>query len=574
MREPEPIVSSTFLKPTDTLNSDHEHDREQDSKQKRVKAKPDRPAGVYGNNGITVGATFASRRELWKAGVHGMSQAGIHGRSDAPAYSLVMSGRYADDLDEGETFVYSGEGGTSKTGPNGKPTFNGKQCADQESSRGNLSLQLSAMEIQGKRKPVRVIRGHTLKSRYAPETGYRYDGLYEVVDVIHEIGKSTFKTYQYKLKRLPNQPPLPNEVPRREPRFKKETAPKSISTSFSSSSSSQLLANHPKDALQPEPTPKQKLPPSISPSPSSSRLPPLPKKNMAAPKVLPAPSSSRLPSPLPDQRLKRIMAPPTSIPSSSSSAPGGSFSEWRVATVASLSNCWWLVVEASHQLVASSVDSVPNRFEPRLVWEVEASRGRGSTAAQVCPDSDTAIDVRLAFVVEASRWLVAIFVSSDRILITTDIHLDAATDARPAFSGRMAPPARDLPSSSTPVAGWSQYSSPVIASPSQRTFTSMPPPTRDPPFQSRAAASMPPRPSFSSTSQARMAPPAHNSPSSSRPIASSLHNGQGSSSRMGHTTSSGLAKGTRPPLSPLKRKLFSSIHSEIEQGDYKRRRDQ
>ncbi|KAJ7034941.1 PUA-like domain-containing protein [Mycena alexandri] len=207
-----PILNSTqAFKTTHTLNWAHGHGLEQDSEQEeRVKAKPDRIASVHGHNGITVGANFASRHELWKAGVHGMSQAGIHGRDGIPAYSIVMSGRYADDLDDGETFVYSGEGGTSKIGPTGKPTFNGKQCANQEGSRGNRSLQLSA--VKGKRAPVRVVRGHTLASRYAPEAGYRYDGLYEVTEVIYETGKSDFKTYQFKFKRLPGQPPLPNEV--------------------------------------------------------------------------------------------------------------------------------------------------------------------------------------------------------------------------------------------------------------------------------------------------------------------------------------------------------------------------
>ena len=33
------------------------------------------------------------------------------------------------------------------------------------------------------KKPVRVIRGYKLDSKYAPQEGYRYDGLYTVVKV-------------------------------------------------------------------------------------------------------------------------------------------------------------------------------------------------------------------------------------------------------------------------------------------------------------------------------------------------------------------------------------------------------
>ncbi|KIK62389.1 hypothetical protein GYMLUDRAFT_164905, partial [Collybiopsis luxurians FD-317 M1] len=49
------------------------------------------------------------------------------------------------------------------------------------------SLQISCGPT---RHPVRVIRGHTLDSPYAPAQGYRYDGLYKVAKVLR--GKSGF----------------------------------------------------------------------------------------------------------------------------------------------------------------------------------------------------------------------------------------------------------------------------------------------------------------------------------------------------------------------------------------------
>jgi hypothetical protein len=45
--------------------------------------------------------------------------------------------------------------------------FLGDQCADQSWTRGNKSLQLSYES----KVPVRVVRGHTLGSRYAPVEG-------------------------------------------------------------------------------------------------------------------------------------------------------------------------------------------------------------------------------------------------------------------------------------------------------------------------------------------------------------------------------------------------------------------
>lgn len=40
--------------------------------------------------------------------------AGIHGRENEGAYSIVLSGVYEDDQDDGEEFFYSGCGGKEK----------------------------------------------------------------------------------------------------------------------------------------------------------------------------------------------------------------------------------------------------------------------------------------------------------------------------------------------------------------------------------------------------------------------------------------------------------------------------
>ena len=59
------------------------------------------------------------------------------------------------------------------------------------------------------RKPVRVIRGAKLKNEFAPEYGYRYDGLYTVEKYWSCVGKSGFKVYKFALKRCPDQAPAP-----------------------------------------------------------------------------------------------------------------------------------------------------------------------------------------------------------------------------------------------------------------------------------------------------------------------------------------------------------------------------
>jgi len=59
------------------------------------------------------------------------------------------------------------------TASNPKNLRTAPQSRDQKLSRGNASLVKS---VENK-KPVRVIRGYKLRSPFAPEEGYRYDGL-------------------------------------------------------------------------------------------------------------------------------------------------------------------------------------------------------------------------------------------------------------------------------------------------------------------------------------------------------------------------------------------------------------
>lgn len=52
--------------------------------------------------------------QVSESGVHRPLVAGIHGRENEGAYSIVLSGVYQDDQDDGEQFYYSGCGGKLK----------------------------------------------------------------------------------------------------------------------------------------------------------------------------------------------------------------------------------------------------------------------------------------------------------------------------------------------------------------------------------------------------------------------------------------------------------------------------
>jgi putative restriction endonuclease len=114
-------------------------------------------------------------------------QAGISGSKSEGADSIVLSGGYEDDVDLGDTIVYTGHGG--------QDPVTRRQVADQKLERGNLALARSA--TQG--LPIRVVRGPDPASPFAPESGYRYDGLYRVEDFWSETGKSGFRVCRFRL---------------------------------------------------------------------------------------------------------------------------------------------------------------------------------------------------------------------------------------------------------------------------------------------------------------------------------------------------------------------------------------
>ncbi len=137
--------------------------------------------------GYPEGSCFDSREALSRAGVHRPRIAGISGRGQEGADSVVLAGGYEDWEDFGEEILYTGHGGRD---PESK-----RQIGHQTLTRGNLALATNKLS----ELPVRVIRGALLQSPYSPEVGYRYDGLYQVVDYWRERGRSGFYIWRYRL---------------------------------------------------------------------------------------------------------------------------------------------------------------------------------------------------------------------------------------------------------------------------------------------------------------------------------------------------------------------------------------
>ncbi|WP_260479013.1 YDG/SRA domain-containing protein [Kibdelosporangium aridum] len=143
---------------------------------------------IYGEVlGYPEGSMFRSRAEAQAARVHRPGQAGICGTKAFGAESIVVSGGYEDDVDLGDLIIYTGHGGQNTRG---------QQVEDQTfDDSGNAALRTSKLTGE----PVRVIRGAHRGSPYAPESGYRYDGLFRVVDAWMEPGRSGHQVCRYKL---------------------------------------------------------------------------------------------------------------------------------------------------------------------------------------------------------------------------------------------------------------------------------------------------------------------------------------------------------------------------------------
>ncbi|KAF8516217.1 PUA-like domain-containing protein [Hysterangium stoloniferum] len=168
--------------------------------------------------GVEVGTWWGTRTDA----IHAPFVAGIAGSAMDGAYSVALSGGYDDDVDLGYALSFSvrhfqstlctdfvGEGGRDLKGTKANPKNlrTAPQSCDQSFDNPmNAALKRSVKT----KKPVRVIRGYKLRSPYAPETGYRYDGLYTVEKAWLERGlnKEGYKVCKYAFKRIPGQSPL------------------------------------------------------------------------------------------------------------------------------------------------------------------------------------------------------------------------------------------------------------------------------------------------------------------------------------------------------------------------------
>lgn len=148
-------------------------------------------SNYHGNGDLLNGQWWPIQLAALRDGAHGSAQAGIWGHSGEGAYSCVVSGGHGyPDEDHGDWILYCG--------------------TDSQNGEVTAATQRMLESVGG--RPVRVIRSSNLVKqgkygKYAPEIGFRYDGLYDVVELVSKEEGSR-QRHQFKLVRCQGQDPI------------------------------------------------------------------------------------------------------------------------------------------------------------------------------------------------------------------------------------------------------------------------------------------------------------------------------------------------------------------------------
>ena len=160
----------------------------------------------HGNGLLLNGAWWPSQLTALRDGGHGATQGGITSNPKEGAYSVIMAGGedpsgqpYLNE-DNGSEVLYCGT-------DNKNPDVN-KPSLDTEALLTNYRTK----------QPVRLFRSHNLDSKFAPELGFRYDGLYDVVSYEDmDPPENKRRRHRFKLVRRAGQDPIRSEGPAKRP---------------------------------------------------------------------------------------------------------------------------------------------------------------------------------------------------------------------------------------------------------------------------------------------------------------------------------------------------------------------
>lgn len=178
---------------SDTLGKDSKHYRLVNPKQ-------------HGNGLLINGTWWPTQLAVLRDGGHGSSQGGITSDPVEGAFSVIMAGgldpnnKPYPNIDRGDEVLYCGT-------DNPSTELN-------EPSRDTKAMILNHKNGQ----PVRLFRSSNLGSKFAPELGFRYDGLYSVVGFeVLDPPEEKRKRHRFRLLRCEGQDPIRSEGPEKRP---------------------------------------------------------------------------------------------------------------------------------------------------------------------------------------------------------------------------------------------------------------------------------------------------------------------------------------------------------------------
>lgn len=152
---------------------------------------------THGDGLLVNGSWYPTQLAVLRDGGHGASQGGITASPEDGAYSVIMAGgldpkgRPYPNVDRGDEVLYCGTDNT-----------NAEVNAPSHDTKAML-----VNHAEG--KPVRLFRSSNLNNKYAPELGFRYDGLYSVegYEKLDPAGEKRNR-HRFKLVRCKGQDPI------------------------------------------------------------------------------------------------------------------------------------------------------------------------------------------------------------------------------------------------------------------------------------------------------------------------------------------------------------------------------
>lgn len=173
-----------------------------------------RECNYFGAGNLVNGQQWPGRIHMRRDGAHGATVAGIYGPSVAEGAQALVMGFHAQngdnyaDRDEGDRVKYIGTARKKNDSSVDAATSVDSDSDEEDGPIGPTRHTRTLMTSIKTGKPVRLFRSHKLPdiNLYRPQMGFRYDGLYTVVD--SELLDDERQIYSFELQRLPGQGPI------------------------------------------------------------------------------------------------------------------------------------------------------------------------------------------------------------------------------------------------------------------------------------------------------------------------------------------------------------------------------